>query len=130
MKSQPAYWRARPQFYRLEAGKCTACGKVCYPPRLICPVCQSRTFEDIKLPLSGKILTYTVIRVAPSRFVDQAPYAIGLLETEGGGRLMAQIVDCDPDSLAIGQSVNLEFRKISADGEAGIICYGHKGVPA
>jgi uncharacterized OB-fold protein len=114
----------------MEAGKCTVCGKICYPPRLICPVCQARTFEQVTLPLEGKLLTFTVIRVAPSKFVDQAPYAIGLVETEGGGRLMAQIVDCDPDRLAIGQKVKLEFRKISADGEAGIICYGHKGVPA
>jgi len=130
MKSQPGYWRERPQFYRMEAGKCTSCGKLCYPPRLICPACQGREFETVNLPLEGKLLTYTVIRVAPSRFVDQAPYAIGLVETDGGGRLMAQIVDCDPDRLAIGQAVKLEFRKISADGEAGIICYGHKGVPA
>ena len=70
-----------------------------------------------------------MIRVAPSQFTDQAPYAVGIVELNDGVRLTAQIVDCDLDKLAIGQDVRLEFRRLQADGDAGILCYGYKCVP-
>jgi hypothetical protein len=51
------------------------------------------------------------------------------VELNEGVRLTAQIVDCDLDALAMGQDVRLEFRRLQADGEAGILCYGYKCVP-
>ena len=124
------YWREEPQRYRLEANKCKKCGKTYFPPRLICADCRSREFEPIKLKDEGKLLTYTVIRVAPSQFVDQSPYAIGIVELDGGTRVLTQIADCGPDDIQIGMRVKVEFRKIQEDGEAGILCYGYKCVPA
>ncbi len=44
---------------------------------------------------------------------------------------MVQIGDVeDPETLEIGMPVRLEFRRISWDGEAGVIFYGHKAVRA
>jgi len=126
----PGYVREIPQRHRLEAGKCKSCGKIYYPLRLVCPACQGREFDSVQLGTDGKIVTYTVIHVAPSQFTDQAPYALGIIEVEPGVRLMTQIVDCDPATLKIGMPVKLEFRKVLEDGEAGIIEYGYKAVPA
>ncbi|MCH8837515.1 MAG: transcriptional regulator, partial [Candidatus Marinimicrobia bacterium] len=39
------YIREVPQRYRLEAGKCTGCGKLHFPPRLVCDGCGSQEFE-------------------------------------------------------------------------------------
>jgi len=125
----PRYWREIPQRYRLEAGKCKKCGKVYFPPRIICAECKSQEFETINLQREGKILTYTIIRVAPSQFVDQAPYAMGIVELNDGVKILSQIADCELDKLEIGQKVRIEFRKIYQEGEAGIICYGYKCVP-
>lgn len=127
--SAPVYVREVPQRHRLEAAKCTQCGKVTYPPRLLCPDCKGRSFDTVQLAREGKIVTYTVIHVGPSHFADQVPYALGLVEVAPGVRLMTQIVDCDPSSLEIGMPVKLEFRKVLEDGEAGIIEYGYKAVP-
>jgi uncharacterized protein len=77
----------------------------------------------------GKVMTYTVIRVPPSQFADQAPYAVGIVELEDGVKVTAQIVDCDFDQLKAGMPVKVEFRKISQVGHSGIICYGYKFVP-
>jgi uncharacterized OB-fold protein len=118
-----------PQRYRYEAAKCKKCGKIFFPPRLICSACGSKTFDNIVLSRNGKVLTYTIIRVPPSQFKDEAPYAMGVVELEGGGRLTAQIVDCDFDKIRIGMPVKLEFRRIQAEGEAGVIGYGYKCVP-
>lgn len=125
----PRYWRECPQRYRLEAAKCRKCGKVFFPPRLICSECRSREFELLKLPREGKLLTCTVIRVAPSQFTDQSPYAIGIVELAGGARILSQVTDCDLTRISTGMNVRVEFRKIQAEGDAGILCYGYKCVP-
>ena len=122
--------REMPQRYRLEAGKCKGCGSISYPPRIVCRDCRGRDMETVVLSRDAKLLTFTVIRVAPGPFVDEAPYAVGIIETQEGARLTVQIVDCDCDSLKTGMAVRLEFRRIQAMGEDGIICYGHKAVPA
>jgi uncharacterized OB-fold protein len=124
------YTREIPQRYRLEAGKCTKCGKVYYPPRLVCAGCGGRGFETIALPDKGKLVTYTIIAIGPSDFANQVPYALGIVEIMDGVRLMAQVVDVPHDKIEIGMPVTLEFRKIFEEGKAGIICYGHKAVPA
>ncbi len=129
MSTPSRYWREIPQRYRLEANKCKKCGYVSFPPRLICPQCQNREFEEVKLAEKGKILTFTVIRVPPQQFVDQAPYAVGIVELDDGVKLTGQIVDCDFENLKIGKRVKIEFRKIFDAGEAGILCYGYKFIP-
>ncbi len=96
---------------------------------MICPECGAREFETVKLPDTGTILTYTVIRVAPSQFVDEAPYAVGVVELEDGTRITAQIADVPLDQIAIGGKVKVEFRRIREEGQAGILCYGYKCVP-
>jgi uncharacterized OB-fold protein len=129
MPTPSRYWREIPQRYRLEAGKCKSCGFVVFPPRLVCPKCGAREFIPTKLAEAGQLLTYTVIRVPPGPFEDQAPYAVGIAELDDGVRLTAQVVDCDFANLAVGTRVRLEFRRISEDGPAGVIYYGYKFVP-
>jgi hypothetical protein len=130
MQTPAKYWREIPQRYRLEAAKCGSCAHVCFPPRLRCPKCGSRDFVTVRLPGEGQILTYTIIRVAPSQFSDQAPYAVGIVELDGGVRITTQIADCEFDKLAVGQRVRVEFRRIQKEGASGILCYGYKVVPA
>jgi uncharacterized OB-fold protein len=125
----PRYWREVPSRLRLEAARCTACGKVCYPPRPVCPKCGATSFEPITLSKSGTIVTSTVIHIAPSDFLFEAPYAMAIVETPEGARLMAQVVDCDPATVMPGLKVGLEFRRIRAEARSGILCYGYKAVP-
>ncbi len=123
------HWREIPRRYRLEAGKCTKCGKVFFPSRLVCDECRSREFETVTLPNEGEILTYTVIRTPPSGFDDEAPYAVGVVKL-GDAQVLTQIVDCEFDKLKIGGKVRVEFRLVQASGKSGVLCYGYKCVPA
>ncbi len=122
-------WREYPHRYRLEAGKCKKCGKVVFPRRLICPECGHREFEKTILPDTGKIITYTVIRVAPSMFTDQAPYALAIAEMANGVKLTAQLVDCDVEKINVGMEIRVEFRRIQTDDHHGVLSYGYKFVP-
>lgn len=128
MATPSRYWREIPQRYRLEANRCPECDRKFFPPRLICPDCKNRDLEAARLAEAGKILTYTIIHTPPQKFVDQAPYALGIVELDDGVRLTAQIVDIDFVDLKVGQRVKVEFRKIFDEGESGLICYGYKFV--
>jgi len=123
------YWREMPHRYRLEAGKCAKCGYIAFPKRVVCPECRGRQFETIKLKDEGELLTYTVIRVAPSAFTDQAPYALGIVKLDDGPQITAQLVDVELDQLKVGQRYRIEFRKIQSAGHSGIHAYGYKFVP-
>ena len=129
MSTPSRYWREIPQRYRLEANKCQECNMIYFPPRLICPECRNRKLEETKLTDKGKILTFTIIRVPPHQFKDQAPYIVGIVELDDGVKLTGQIVDCDFDRIEIGMRVKIEFRKLYSEGASGIICYGYKFVP-
>ena len=126
----PRYWREIPTRYRLEAARCRGCGKVVFPKRRVCPACRGAEWEATNLSWSGKVVTSTIVQVAPTEFASEAPYVVAVVETPEGARLMTQVVDCDPASVQPGTEVSLVFRKIRREGHGGILCYGFKAVPA
>ena len=122
-------WRTYPQAYRLEAARCKKCGKVLFPPRLICPKCQGREFERFNMQRTGKVMTHTVIRTPADAFSGEAPFAVGIVQMDDGARLTTQIVDVPFEEIKIGMPVKMEFRRHFSEGDAGVIQYGHKAVP-
>jgi uncharacterized OB-fold protein len=125
----PRYWREIPGRFRLEASRCRGCGKVSYPARRICPQCRGAEMEAVRLSRRGTVVTATVIHVAPAEFAMETPYAVAIVETPEGARLMAQVSDCELSDVRPGLPVTLEFRLIRQEGHGGILCYGHKAVP-
>ena len=120
-------WRHIQQRYNLIGSKSTNCGRVFFPPRVICPDCRRKgNIEDIKFSGKGKIYTYSIVRSPSSDFKIEAPYAVAIIELEEGAKLTAQIVDTDIDNINIGDPVEMVFRKISEDGADGVISYGYK----
>ena len=122
----PRYHRETPQRYRLEAEK-TESGKVYFPPRPYYP--GGEKAQAYKLSDKGKVVTFTVIHTPPAEYSDLSPYALGIVEMDGGGRITAQIADVDPANVKIGMRVKVEFRKIRTEGDEGLLCYGYKVVP-
>jgi len=123
------YWREVPQRYRYEAGECAKCGKTYFPPRQVCGGCRGQKFKTVTLPNEGTIETFTIIRVAPTGFSREAPYAVGIVNLDKKVKVTAQIVDIPVDQVKIGDRVRLEFRLVQKDAESGILCYGYKFVP-
>ena len=129
MTTSARIWREKYQRYRLEAATCNTCGKVFFPPRLICDKCQAREFTKSHLPDKGRVVTFTVIHTPPPEFEDESPYAMAIVELENGVKMFSQLVDMDPADVKIGMPVLTEFRQIQAAGESGVLCYGYKFVP-
>lgn len=127
--SVPSYWREIPARYRLEAGKCSKCGEIHFPTRLVCRECGQRTFETVPLSREGTLLSYSEVHEAHPDFATQVPYAVGVVELTEGVRVGCQVADYEADQLRTGLPVRIEFRRISEAGEAGVIHYGYKAVP-
>lgn len=120
-------WRHIPQRYNLIGSKCTHCGEVYFPKRVICPECRRKgKLEDIKLSGNGKIHTYSIIHTPAEEFKVLSPYIVAIIKLEEGAKITSQIVDCGENDVEIGDEVEMVFRKIKAEGEEGVISYGYK----
>ena len=125
----PRFWREIPQRYNLIANKCGVCSRIYFPPRESCPYCRRKSMdkmETIQLSGKGKVITYTIIHVAPEHFEGQVPYPIAIIQLDEGPRITAQIVDCETKDIKIGMRVQSTIRKIQEDGYIGAIYYGYK----
>jgi uncharacterized OB-fold protein len=127
--SVPRYWREIPERTRFEGLKCKKCGHVIYPQKGRCDKCGGDDLAQYKLPERGKILTFTVVRSPPRGFEKLAPYLLGIVELEDGTKVTSQITDTGLRDVSIGMPVEAVFRKISEDGDAGIIQYALKFRP-
>ena len=83
----------------------------------------------MKFSGNGKIHSYSVINTPTDEFKDIAPYVVAIVELEEGAKITTQIVDCDPDSIEIGDDVEMVFRRVREEGEDGVISYGFKFKP-
>lgn len=103
------------QFYKhinqgkLLGGKCRKCGKVHLPPRPLCDNCYSKEFEWTEIQTKGKLLTYTIIHIAPTQFQSMAPYAMGIVQLENGLKMPGMIRDVKPEQIRIGMSLAMDF---------------------
>lgn len=103
------------QFYRhinqgkLLGGRCTKCGKVHLPPRPLCDNCYSKDFEWTEVPSEGKLVTYTIIYIAPAQFQSMAPYAMGIVELENGLRIPGMIREVALEQIRIGMKLTMDF---------------------
>lgn len=103
---------------RLVAPRCTNCGTFVLPPQPRCFNCQHTELAYEELPGTGTIYSFTVVRhpLAP-QLSDVVPYVSGVIELDGtqgaGARLIANIVDVDPETVAIGDRVTVVFERVS-----------------
>lgn len=75
----------------------------------MCTSCHSRDLEWTQLRGEGKLLTYTVIHVAPKRFEDMAPYAVGIVKLAEGPQLPGMIRDIEPDKIRVDMKLRIDF---------------------
>jgi len=64
----------------------------------------------------GEVHSYTVCyKAAHPAMENKLPYAVVLVDLEEGVRLVSNIVDCGPESLAIGMSVEVVFDDVTPE---------------
>ncbi len=124
---------AAPAMHRREAWKlafvgsrCTACNGAHLPPQRVCSACgavdrmRAESFAD----RSARVTTYTLDHLAYSL---QPPIVDAVLDFEGGGRLVCELTDVEPSRVAIGDELEMTFRRLYTG--AGVHNYFWKARP-
>ena len=90
--------------------RCRECGETQYHYRAMCCHCWSDAVEDLPIEGSGKVWTYSVVKVNRSpQFGDWGVYATGVIEIPEGLKVISRIVTDTPEKIAIGTPVRLAF---------------------
>jgi len=94
---------------KLTTTKCKNCGKLMWPPRIVCPECFSENLEWVDLGAEGELYAFTEMRLgAPLGFVEDAPFCIGLIKI-GGLLISARIDEAKYEDLKIGDKAKLKI---------------------
>jgi uncharacterized protein len=98
--------------------RCDRCARWVHPPTADCPDCGG---ELTAQPVSGRgtVFTYTVNH-QPFHPAVPVPYAIAIVELaeQDDLRLVANLVECELDSIRIGLPVQARFEPRGADDHA------------
>lgn len=107
----PPMMRSAQWKFGFIGSKCTKCGTPQLPPQLVCVKChepghmEPYAFAD----RTGKIATYAIDRLAYSL---NPPTVNVVIDFKGGGRFLCEMTDCEPDKVAIGDEVEMTFRRL------------------
>jgi uncharacterized protein len=72
---------------------CAACGKFTFPPKPICPYCWSDRMAWQDLSARGTLYSWTRVHSAPRVFVDEAPYAVCVVDLDIGLRIATRMIE-------------------------------------
>ena len=87
--------------------RCRQCGEHTFGEVVFCPGCTSSDLEPVEMSRQGKLYSYTIVRVPPSGWKGDVPYALGQVELPEGPQVVSEIVQCPFDQLKVGMVVEL-----------------------
>ena len=111
--------------HKLLASRSLSTGQLFLPPRPLDPKDMSSEMEWVELSGKGKLLTFTVIYVGTSAMIAAGydrknPYCVGIVQTDEGPAISAQIMDLDlshPELIQIGLPLEVVYLE-RGEGEA------------
>jgi 3-hydroxy-3-methylglutaryl CoA synthase len=126
-----ALYRNRKAVMALVGARCTRTGTIQFPRSEISVDQDDPTIgtqEDYPLAdRRAKVLTYTADSLT---FSPDPPSYYGMIEFEGGGRMLSEFTDVDAEAIEVGAPMRMMFRIKARDDRSGFIKYFWKAVPA
>lgn len=86
---------------RFLTTRCDECGRLTFPPREFCPGCWGVAVRWEELSGLGTLYARTVIHAAPSAFIEELPYEVGIVDLEEGVRIVTRLQGEHPRGLDI-----------------------------
>ena len=112
----PPMQRSERWKYAFVGSRCQSCGAVNLPPQQVCVQCGAVDQMD-SVPFAdetARIATYTIDHLAYSM---QKPVIAAVVDFEVGGRFACELADVAPESVQIGQELEMTFRRLyTSDG--------------
>ncbi len=99
---------------KLMLQRCSACHRLIYYPRMLCPNCLSPDY--VWEQLSGRATVYSfaiVWRANHPAFADQLPITLAVVDLLEGAQMVTTLVDCPGGSVEIGMEVRAVFDTIA-----------------
>lgn len=97
--------------FAFTASSCTECGARHLPPQRACRSC--RTVDQMEpesmADVPGTIAALAIDRLA---FSESPPLILVVVDFDGGGRLQCELTDADPATVAVGDRVEMSFRRM------------------
>lgn len=110
------FWEACAR-HELVLQRCTACDATVFYPRTVCPSCSSDRLDWVPVSGLATLYSYTVARRPTHRkLADRVPYVIAIVELDEGPRMTSTVVGTDPDDLAVGLRLRVDFEDDPEDG--------------
>lgn len=100
----------------LRFQRCSSCGAWRHPPRVLCAACGSADWTWELSSGAARVFSWTVTHQAiyPA-FAEVAPYAVVVAEMDEGVRIVSNLRDGDPETLALGVALNVEIDRVNDD---------------
>ena len=92
---------------KLMGTECKKCGERYFPPRSDCLKCMTDEIDWIEYSGRGTLHSYSRIYAAPKGFEDMAPYTIGVVDLEEGGRLLSWLKNIPDNEIKIDMTVQV-----------------------
>jgi 3-hydroxy-3-methylglutaryl CoA synthase/uncharacterized OB-fold protein len=125
-----ALYRSRRTVLALMGARDRLTGAVQYPRTTIAVGAETvgeDTLEDYPLAeRHARVFTYTADSLAYS---PDPPGCYGMLEFEGGGRMLAEFTDVDPATISVGMAMRMSFRIKAVDERRSFTKYFWKATP-
>jgi len=111
----PPAFRHEAWKFAFTGSRCQACGVRHLPPQRVCVKCQAidRMAPERMADVPATIATFTIDRLA---FSPSPPMVAAVIDFEGGGRYQCELTDVDPKTVAIGNRVEMTFRRLMTAG--------------
>lgn len=110
----------------LLGARCERCGALRFPALAVCARCQHEGASEIALPDAGRVFTYTIVHAPPPGYAGEVPYALGVVELDGGLRVAATLLADDLEALRIGAPCRLELFDLAGAEGATLRTYGFR----
>jgi 3-hydroxy-3-methylglutaryl CoA synthase len=123
-------YRNRDMLTGLVGGRCRLCGTVQYPRGHYCvnPACKALDSQDAE-PFAERpatVMSYTADQLTYS---PDPPAYYGMVQFEGGGRMMTDFTDVDEGAVDVGTPMRMTFRIKDVDAARGFVRYYWKAAP-
>jgi hydroxymethylglutaryl-CoA synthase len=97
--------------YGFVAHRCEECGTVHLPAVRVCVQCKA-TDRMVEVPMADRLGTVATFTIDHLAYSPSPPVIAAVVDFDGGGRFSCQLTDADPAQLAIGDRVDMTFRRI------------------
>ena len=88
---------------------CPSCDLRFFVPEPACPRCMAPDWHYAASAGRGTVYSVTVVHRAPGPGFD-TPFALAVIDLDDGGTLLSHVGAGDPEAVAIGMRVRVDFR--------------------